>query len=77
MAQLPWIGLYKPCINLPFGDCAMYFDHEVMYLFRVPIIPIIQVQVPGSIHSFIVILQDDHPTINTADGRIRLNTWDV
>ena len=32
MAQLPCIGLYKPCINLPFGafgDCAMYFDHGV------------------------------------------------
>ena len=26
MAQLPCIGLYKPCIDLPFGDCAMYFD---------------------------------------------------
>ena len=24
MAQLPRIGLYKPYINLPFGDCAMY-----------------------------------------------------
>ena len=30
MAQWPCIGLYKPCINLPFGDCAMYFDHEAM-----------------------------------------------
>ena len=29
MAQLPCIGLYKPCINLPFEDCAMYFDHGV------------------------------------------------
>ena len=29
MAQLPCIGLYKQCINLPFGDCAMYFDHWV------------------------------------------------
>ena len=29
MAQLPCIGLYKPCINPPFGDCAMYFDHGV------------------------------------------------
>ena len=29
MAQLPCIGLYKPSINLPFGDCAMYFDHGV------------------------------------------------
>ena len=29
MAQEPCIGLYKPCINLPFGDCAMYFDHKV------------------------------------------------
>ena len=29
MAQLPCIGLYKPCINLPFGDRAMYFDHGV------------------------------------------------
>ena len=29
MAQLPCIGLYKPYINLPFGDCAMYFDHGV------------------------------------------------
>ena len=29
MAQLPCIGLYKPFINLPFGDKlpAMYFDH--------------------------------------------------
>ena len=27
MAQLPCIGLYKPRINLPFEDCAMYFDH--------------------------------------------------
>ena len=24
-----YIGLYKPRINLPFGDCAMYFDHGV------------------------------------------------
>ena len=30
MAQLPCIGLYKPCINLPFGDCAIYFDHGVL-----------------------------------------------
>jgi len=22
-------GMYKPCINLTFGDCAMYFDHGV------------------------------------------------
>ena len=22
MARLSWIGLCKPCINLPFGDCA-------------------------------------------------------
>ena len=29
MAQLQCIGLYKPCINPPFGDCAMYFDHGV------------------------------------------------
>ena len=29
MAQLPCIALYKPGINLPFGDCAMYFDHGV------------------------------------------------
>ena len=29
MAQLPCIGLYKPYISLPFGDCAMYFDHYV------------------------------------------------
>ena len=28
MAQEPCIGLYKPCIKLPFGDCAMYFDHK-------------------------------------------------
>ena len=32
MAQLPCIGLYKPCINLPFEDCAMYFDHGVIRL---------------------------------------------
>ena len=25
MAQAPCIGLYKPCTNLPFGDCAMNF----------------------------------------------------
>ena len=31
MAQLPCIGLYKPYINLIFGDCAMYFDHSVLY----------------------------------------------
>ena len=29
MAQLPRIRLHKPCINLPFGDCAMYFEHRV------------------------------------------------
>lgn len=29
MAQIPCIGLYKPCLNLPFGDRAMYFDHGV------------------------------------------------
>ena len=33
MAQLPRIGLYKPIINLPFGDCAMYFDHGVINFF--------------------------------------------
>ena len=33
MAQLLCIGLYKPCIHLPFGDCAMYFDHGVYWLF--------------------------------------------
>ena len=27
MAQIPCIGLCKPCISLPFGDCAMYVDH--------------------------------------------------
>ena len=32
MAQLSCIGLYKPCINLPFGDCAMYFDHSVSWI---------------------------------------------
>ena len=31
MAQLPCIGLDKLCINLPFGDCAMYFDHDVIF----------------------------------------------
>ena len=31
MAQLPCFGICKPCLNLPFGDCAMYFfDHGVM-----------------------------------------------
>ena len=25
MAQLPCFGICKPCLNLPFGDCAMYF----------------------------------------------------
>ena len=29
LTQLPCIGVYKPCINSPFGDCAMYFDHGV------------------------------------------------
>ena len=30
MAQLPCIGLGKPCVNLPFGDnLTMYFDHGV------------------------------------------------
>ena len=33
MAQLPCIGLCKPCINLPFGECAMYFDQCVYKLF--------------------------------------------
>ena len=38
MAQLPCIGLYKPCINLPFGDCAMYFEHGVYTLvFQMPL----------------------------------------
>ena len=37
MAQLPYIGLYKPCINLPFGDCAMYFGHGVYWCFLVAI----------------------------------------
>ena len=31
MAQLQCIGLYKPYIDLPFGDCAMYFDHGREY----------------------------------------------
>ena len=31
MAQLPCIGLYRPCINLCFGDRAMYFDHRVYH----------------------------------------------
>ena len=30
MEQLPCIGLYKPSINIPFGDCAMYFDPGVV-----------------------------------------------
>ena len=25
-------GMYKPCINLTFGDCAMYFDHGYMLI---------------------------------------------
>ena len=29
MAQVPCIGLYKPCTNLPFGICAIYFDLKV------------------------------------------------
>ena len=29
MAQVPCIGLYKPCTNLPFGVCAMYFYPQV------------------------------------------------
>ena len=29
MAQLPCIGCCMPCINLPFGDCALYFDQGV------------------------------------------------
>ena len=32
MAQLPCIGLYQPCINLPFWGCAMYFDYKVQRL---------------------------------------------
>ena len=42
MAQLPCIGLYKPCINPPFGDCAMYFDHGVL-----PIDPNFQRDIQG------------------------------
>ena len=38
MAQLPCIGLCKPCISLPFGDCAMYFDHGVLALLHALII---------------------------------------
>ena len=34
MAQLPCIGLYKPCIDLPLWDCAMYFDHGVCPMLR-------------------------------------------
>ena len=30
MAQLPCIGLYNPYINLPFGDCAIYFYHGIV-----------------------------------------------
>ena len=29
MAQVPCIGLYKPCTNLPLGVCAMYFYPQV------------------------------------------------
>ena len=35
MAQLPCIGLCKPCIHLPFGDCAMYLDHGVLYVYMI------------------------------------------
>ena len=31
MAQFLCIGLNKPCTNLPFGDCAMYFDPKVRF----------------------------------------------
>lgn len=27
MKQLPCVGLYNPCINSPFGDSAINFDH--------------------------------------------------
>ena len=36
MAQLPRIRLHKPCINLPFGDCAMYFEHRVQQKYKQP-----------------------------------------
>ena len=29
MVQVPCIGLYKPCTNLPFGVCVMYFYPQV------------------------------------------------
>ena len=29
MAQSLHIGFYGPFTNLPFGGCAMYFDHKV------------------------------------------------
>ena len=49
MAQLSCIGLYKPCINLPFGDCAMYFDHGVVVVSTPKMscqIPTMKVQYP-------------------------------
>ena len=39
MAQLPCIGLYKPCINPPCWDCAMYFDHGVYGACGHPFLP--------------------------------------
>ena len=31
MAQLPCIGLWWPLTKLPFGSCAIYFHHSVVY----------------------------------------------
>ena len=42
MAQLRCIGLCKPCINLPFGDCAMYFDHGVFENMMIVIVKILK-----------------------------------
>ena len=39
------IGLYKPCINLPFGDCAIYFDHGVVVLIVVVVVVAVAVAV--------------------------------
>ena len=36
MAQSLHIGLQGPFTNLPFGICAIYFDHQVLYIVELP-----------------------------------------
>ena len=58
--------LYKLCINLPFGDCAMYFDHapiEVASPFVHPQLRVLHTQQPTN-HPLKMLVGSDDPFRN-------------